>query len=185
MGLPEEYSHIVTMTETLSDADYNPRKIESLIVGEFSQRQANAEALHSLPTTDLKTDLLLSRRSPVKRRDTQRSPWKHRKEERRCYVCNKPGQIPKNCKKRKKSPISPTREKSKSSQHRTTMLLTNEVGAERRCVGSHDAGQNSFLYLASEVNMLVWRTGTSVPLLFALVRVSRSHKSSPRSRLKI
>ena len=55
MGLPEEYSHIITMTETFSDDDYNARRIESIIVGEFRRRHANTDTPTATqqPTTDL------------------------------------------------------------------------------------------------------------------------------------
>ena len=125
MGLPEEYSHIVTMTETLSDADYNARKIESLIVGEFRRREANTDA--SIATKQA-ADLLLSKRSPDKRTSKQRSPRRRRREDKRCYICNSSEHFARNCPKRNHS-TSSSKEKTKSTSHtqKTTMVLTSEL----------------------------------------------------------
>ena len=132
MGLPDEYDHVITLTEAMSEEAYTSEKIESLLVGEFRRRQSNrVDAVSDVITERV----LLAKRSPEKR------SFKPKKETRKCFVCQQVGHLARACKFRPAvaddeqggaKPKSPSRKskpkvKTKLQAVSTTMIFANSL----------------------------------------------------------
>jgi len=129
MGLPEEYSHVVTLTETLSDDDYTSQRIESLIVGEYRRRLTHSESHDDVTATQ---KVLVTRSSPKKH------PTKKKQANRSCWICGETTHLARHCKKRQQEESvqggaklkSPTKMKPKVKTKvnaTTTMTFSNSM----------------------------------------------------------